>query len=215
MKLAFLTPLVALALVGCGGIGAINIPLNSGAPAATGAPQDLTAAGAAPTTAVEATTLPPPGGAAGAAAATTGPAAAAPPDVLGAPANAANPAAQPATVITADAAAIGTLSVSDIVGQWNVRLGSDLCSLNFAFTDWIGLPDGSRGYRASTRACTADTLRNVAGFSVQGQDVVLFAADATALARLSVVTLTRDGTLVVSGRFTGQSNAGMAIEFYR
>lgn len=207
MKLAFLTPLAALALVGCGGIGAISIPLNGG-PAATGAPQDLAAAGAAPTTAVEATTLPPPGGTAGAAtvAATT-----APPDLLGP----ANPAAQPATVVTADAAAIGTISVSDIVGQWNVRLGSDLCSLNFAFTDWIGLPDGSRGYRASTRACTADTLRNVAGFSLQGQDVVLFAADATALARLSVVTLARDGTLVVSGRFTGQSNAGMAMEFYR
>ncbi len=105
--------------------------------------------------------------------------------------------------------------MNDIVGQWNVRLGSDLCSLNFAFTDWIGLPDGSRGYRASTRACTADTLRNVAGFAVQGQDVVLFAADTTALARLSVVTLTRDGTLIISGRFTGQSNAGLAVEFYR
>src|SRR5262249_30095476 len=135
-----------------------------------------------------------------------------PPNLL-APATTTTPATTPTAA--ADTTAIGTLSVGDIVGQWNVRLGSDLCSLNFAFTDWIGLPDGSRGYRASTRARPADTLRNVAGFSVQGQDVVLFAADASALARLSVTSLVRDGTLVVSGRFAGQSNAGLAIEFFR
>ncbi len=214
MKLAFLAPLAALALVGCGGIGAISIPLGAGTPAATGAPQDLNAAaGAAPTTAVEATTLPPPAGATGTAtAAATTTTTTAPANAGGQPPNLAT---QPATVPTAETAAIGAITVNDMVGSWSVRLGSDLCTLNFSFTDWIALPDASRAYRASTRACTADALRNVAGFTVQGQDVVLVAADTTTLARLTATGVTRDGTFIVSGRFVGQSSAGMAIEFFR
>lgn len=195
MRLVFAAPLLALTLVGCGAVGAIDIPLGQPAGNATGMPTDLTAA-AAPTTPVEeGAALPPPAGYdPGPVAATAG----TPPADAGG-----TPPAGPQTAAIDPAAAGGgpTLGRTDLLGGWTVTAGSDTCQLFMTLTAWTG------GYRASTRDCSSQVLAQISAWDLDGQQVTLASADGTALATL---------TSVGGGRFEGTLAAGgTPISFFR
>lgn len=197
MRLLWTAPLLALALAGCGEVGAIDFSLGGGAAAnqANGLPQDLTT-NAAPTTPVEAGALPPadgaaydPGPVADGAAAQPGPL---PP---------ANAVAEPAPAAVVAGAAGVTVGRTDLLGGWTVTTGTDTCQLFMTLTAWTG------GYRASTRDCASQTLMQISAWDLDGQQVTLALADGTALAVLAPVA---------AGRFEGQVIAGgTPISFFR
>jgi hypothetical protein len=190
MRLVWVAPILALALAGCGELGAIDFPL-------TGPPTDLTP-GAAPTTPVEAGALPPPG--------VTDPGVTTPPpDVLVTP-----PLLLPSpggAAVPAAPIPVTNLTRTDLLGGWTINTGVDACQLFVTLTDWIALADGTRAYRASTRDCTTQVLVAISAWTLEGQVVILASADGTTLARLTPISL---------DRFEGQIvNGGVPVAFFR
>jgi hypothetical protein len=149
----------ALALCGCGSIGAIGLPPmgkhDSTPPIETG--------GLPPMTEDTTTTSePPPGGTTTAEAVPQEPA-----DQsqggLPAPTAPANP---------------GALGRTDLLGGWTIASAGDSCQLFMTLTTWTG------GYRASTRGCANDLLKSVSAWNLQGSSVILAGAAGAPIAHL-------------------------------
>jgi hypothetical protein len=176
---------LALALAGCGSIGAVgpfgkSQPTDSAAMGglpAGGAPVDGTVVASAPAStssqAVTSEPLPDPG--AGAAPAEDTAAAAAP-------------------------APSGGVSRTDLLGGWTISSGGDSCQLFMTLTSWTG------GYRASTRGCSNDALKSISAWNLDGRNVVLAGTGGAPVARLSATG---------NGRFNGTTGGGAAVSFYR
>jgi hypothetical protein len=152
---------LALALAGCGSVGAIGL-----GPAPKG--QDVELAGG----------LPPPTPSdqvpAGSARA-------------GSPAPAAAAGAEPgapngdvvASAAPPQAPSPGGLGRTDLLGGWTIASGGDSCQLFMTLTSWTG------GYRASTRGCSNGTLKSISAWNLDGKSVVLAGTGGAPVARLS------------------------------
>lgn len=198
MNLLRLAPLFALGLAGCGSVGAIGIPLNGGA--ATAPPADFNTVPTA-TQPVATDALPPLGGE------PTDPNAPPEPVDTLAPADALGQPDQTA-VLAANTGV--TVTFNDLIGGWAISLNGMTCSQFFLNgTPW------ENGFRGSTRDCSNATLSSISSWSLEGQEVVLYAAG-TPIARLFPTSILRDGTLVVSATFQGQMiNGGDPVIFFR
>src|SRR5690349_9270266 len=128
MRIGFLAPVAfAVALSGCGSIGAIGI-----SPKAEATTDTVNPVAVSP---VETSTLPPVAGAPTASSPVVG---AQPPTQPGAVASAAPQPASP-----------GALGRTDLLGGWTIASSGDSCQLFMTLTSWTG------GYRASTRGCSS------------------------------------------------------------
>ena len=192
MKLFRLAPLFPLLLAGCGAVGAIGINLGGGP--ATTQPTDFNAIPTA-TEPVETDELPPVDGD--------------PPIVIG-PIADPNELGQPDQLAALAVNANVTVAFNDLIGGWTIILSSTICTQFFLNgTPW------EDGFRGSTRDCPDSGLSSISSWSLQGQEVVLY-ADSVAIARLYPVSIVRDGALVVSARFEGQIIAGGSpVAFFR
>jgi hypothetical protein len=191
MPFSRLVPLVlALALAGCGSIGAVG-PFGHSNP-----PQNQTTMGGLPqgdtpqgtvvtstpanqTQAVTSEPIPDPSATASADPAAAGSAPAAP---------------------AASGGGAGGLSRTDLLGGWTISAGGDSCQLFMTLTSWTG------GYRASTRGCNNEQLKSISAWNLEGRQVVLAGTGGTPVARLS-----SSG----NGRFNGTTGGGAAVSFYR
>src|SRR5262249_18254847 len=136
---------LALALAGCGSVGAIGL-----GPAPKG--QDVELAGGLPP-ATPSDQVP-----AGSARAGS-PASAAPPAAGGGAAPTGDVAASAAPP---QAASAGGLGRTDLLGGWTIASGGDSCQLFMTLTSWTG------GYRASTRGCSNGTLKSISAWNLEG-----------------------------------------------
>ena len=175
----------ALALCGCGSIGAIGVPPSGGGqgqanpPMAGGLPPAQ--AYPPPGGAVIAEPLPPVGGVPGA---TTM-------DPIGTTPVATLPTAPPAAA---------TLGRTDLLGGWTIASSGDSCQLFMTLTSWTG------GYRASTRGCSSEQLKSISAWNLNGSQVVLAGQGGS-----PVATLNNSG----GTRFDGQISGGGPVSFYR
>lgn len=159
---------LAVALAGCGSVGAIGIPMNRDRQAR--APQDLTMA--APTQPVDQQALPPLGQ----------PVTQQNPGGLPPAADPLAPGAAPAAPSQQVAAAPqggGDIGRTDLLGGWTVASGGDTCQLFMTLTTWTG------GYRASTRGCSTPTLTAISSWKLNGNEVILSSGEGTPVARLT------------------------------
>jgi hypothetical protein len=188
MALKFVVPVtLAIALAGCGSIGAIGLPWKR-EKAADPAPLPAPAADS-----VESSDLGPPGDT----------------QVAGLPADgsmsaADQPLAPPPGSETAMTAPVGTganggIGRTDLLGGWTITSGTDSCQLFMTLTSWTG------GYRASTRGCTSPLLKSISAWNLQGSSVILAGSGGA-----PVATLASSG----NNRFDGQAN-GQGVTFYR
>jgi hypothetical protein len=153
---------LAIALAGCGSIGAIGLGQNRGA----AQPADTVMVSP-----VQSTNLPPVAGA--------------PPpgqgDIVGAApgtntANLNQPLAAPAT---------GALGRTDLLGGWTIVSSGDSCQLFMTLTSWTG------GYRASTRGCSSELLKSISAWNLNGSQVVLAGTGGSPVATLAASGATR------------------------
>jgi hypothetical protein len=151
---------LAVALAGCGAIGAIDLPWKRD----HRPPAPLEPAVVAP---VESSNLPPPGDEA---------------TVAGLPAEQAEqqPLPQPGAGAAASTTppSAGGLGRTDLLGGWTITAAGDSCQLFMTLTSWTG------GYRASTRGCNSDLLKSISAWNLEGNQVVLAGQGGTPLARL-------------------------------
>ncbi|PLX38036.1 MAG: hypothetical protein C0606_07270 [Hyphomicrobiales bacterium] len=105
---------------------------------------------------------------------------------------AAQPMAEPASSVE--------VGRTDLLGGWTVASGSDSCQLFMTLTTWTG------GYRATTRGCGSDTLKNVAAWDLNGKQVILKDGGGANVALLY-------GT--ASEKFNGQTTVGQPISIFR
>jgi hypothetical protein len=192
MLLIRLVPLcLALALAGCGSVGAISFP-SFGKKTAEAESADTINPAAVPP--VEKSQLPPPP-ANGEQMPQSGQVAEALPNGADASGQAAQPGTAPAP------AASGTIGRTDLLGGWTISSSGDSCQLFMTLTSWTG------GYRASTRGCTSDTLKSISAWNLAGSQVVLAGQGGATVARLS-----SSG----GNRFDGSTEGGGApVTFYR
>ncbi|MEX0854087.1 MAG: AprI/Inh family metalloprotease inhibitor [Bauldia sp.] len=156
MAMRRIVPVVlAIALVGCGSIGAIGVPWRRSSP-----PPPLEPAALPP---VEVAELPPPGGDAG----------------LPADGAEVEPLAQPGAATASNAPlAAGALGRTDLLGGWTITTEGDSCQLFMTLTSWTG------GYRASTRGCSSDLLKSISAWNLEGSQVTLAGQGGKPVARL-------------------------------
>lgn len=167
---------LALALGGCGSIGAIGVPpagttAGNPPPVAGGLPPPAaTYPGQPPGGAVIVEPLPPVGG--------TG------------------TMTPVATVPTAPAAptAAAPLGRTDLLGGWTIASSGDSCQLFMTLTSWTG------GYRASTRGCASEQLKSISAWNLNGSQVVLAGQGGSPVATLQNSGGTRfDGSIAGGG----------------
>jgi predicted small lipoprotein YifL len=156
MKIQILAPVaLAVALAGCGSIGAIGFPPLKRDTAETVDPVSVPP--------VETATLPPVDGA--------------PP-----PGNPTVVGAAPGTDTVASnppaGAGGGALGRTDLLGGWTIASSGDSCQLFMTLTSWTG------GYRASTRGCSTDVLKSISAWNLSGKQVVLAGTGGTPVATL-------------------------------
>jgi hypothetical protein len=157
MKSKILAPVaLAVALAGCGSIGAIGFP-----PMKRDAAENADPAAVPP---VETGSLPPVAG-------TTPPPGAAPGSTTtpGGDVVASTPPA------AGNAAALGR---TDLLGGWTIASSGDSCQLFMTLTSWTG------GYRASTRGCSSDVLKSISAWNLSGTQVVLAGSGGSPVATL-------------------------------
>lgn len=160
MRIGFLAPVAfAVALTGCGSIGAIGISPKAEATSDTVNPVAVSP--------VETSNLPPVAGAPGTNSPVVG---AAPPGQPGAVASV-NPT-QPAAPSSA------ALGRTDLLGGWTIASSGDSCQLFMTLTSWTG------GYRASTRGCSSEVLKSISAWNLSGSQVVLAGSGGTPVATL-------------------------------
>jgi len=187
MPLQRFVPLaLALALAGCGSMGAIGLgpmPNKSG--------QAVESAGGLPP-AVPSDQVP----AGSARTASVAPAAPAAGDQGAAASGDAVASAGPAA-----AGGAGGLGRTDLLGGWTIASAGDSCQLFMTLTTWTG------GYRASTRGCSNGVLKSISAWNLDGKQVVLAGTGGAPVARLS-----SSG----NNRFDGRTEGGAApVTFYR
>jgi hypothetical protein len=165
---------LALALAGCGSIGAIGLGPMGGRPSE---PPPETAGGLPP--------APPPG-----------PVASAPlpapmtPGQAGAPVAATPPP-------SGGGGSGGALGRTDLLGGWTISSAGDSCQLFMTLTSWTG------GYRASTRGCSNATLKSISAWNLAGTQVTLAGAGGAPVAHLSSSGASRfDGTVDSGGQIS-------------
>jgi len=152
---------LALALAGCGSVGAIGV-----GPMQTKPGQEVELAGGLPPAV-------PPGQVPDDSART------------GVPPGAVAPAALPNGDVVASAEpapaskAGGGLGRTDLLGGWTIASGGDSCQLFMTLTSWTG------GYRASTRGCSNVTLKSISAWNLDGKSVVLAGTGGAPVAHLS------------------------------
>lgn len=169
---------LALALGGCGSIGAIGVPpggsqVAANPPPVAGGlpPPGTTYPGQPPGGAVIAEPLPPAGGTVG---------------VGGVAPVAVAPAAPPPS-----AAPLGR---TDLLGGWTIASSGDSCQLFMTLTSWTG------GYRASTRGCSSEQLKSISAWNLNGSQVVLAGQGGSPVATLQNSGGTRfDGQIAGGG----------------
>lgn len=153
---------LAIALAGCGSIGAIGLGQNR-SPASTDTVM---------VSPVQSDSLPPVAGAA-------------PPpgqgDIVGAA-----PGTDTAALNQPPAAPAGAaLGRTDLLGGWTIVSSGDTCQLFMTLTSWTG------GYRASTRGCNSELLKSISAWNLKGTQVVLAGTGGTPLATLVASGTTR------------------------
>jgi len=150
---------MAVALAGCGSIGAIG--LNRGAN------QQPPPADAVMVSPVQSSALPPVAGAA-------------PPPGQGGFVGAA-PGTQTATINSQPAAppSSAALGRTDLLGGWTIVSSGDSCQLFMTLTSWTG------GYRASTRGCSTEVLKSISAWNLNGTQVVLAGTGGSTVATLA------------------------------
>jgi hypothetical protein len=130
MRIGFLAPVAfAVALTGCGSIGAIGISPKAEAT------DTVNPVAVSP---VETSALPPVAGA----------------PVTNSPVVGAAPAGQPGAMASASPqpASPSALGRTDLLGGWTIASSGDSCQLFMTLTSWTG------GYRASTRGCSSEVV---------------------------------------------------------
>jgi hypothetical protein len=157
MKIQILAPVaLAVALAGCGSIGAIGFPPLKRDTAETVDPVSVPP--------VETATLPPVDGAT-------------PPGnstIVGATPGTDALASNPPAAATGG----GALGRTDLLGGWTIASSGDSCQLFMTLTSWTG------GYRASTRGCSTDVLKSISAWNLNGKQVVLAGTGGTPVATL-------------------------------
>ena len=151
---------LALALAGCGSVGAIG-PFGG---------KTLTPPAPVDTAGLPATTDPGPTSTT----ATTDTVASEP---LPAPADDQSTVASSAPA-SGPVKAAGALGRTDLLGGWTITASGDSCQLFMTLTSWTG------GYRASTRGCNNDMLKSISAWNLEGKQVVLAGSGGTPVARL-------------------------------
>jgi hypothetical protein len=160
MRIGLLAPVAfAVALSGCGSIGAIGI-----SPKAESTPTDTVSPVAV--SPVETSTLPPVAGA---------PATSSPIPGVASPGQ---PGMVASTNPTQPAASAGALGRTDLLGGWTIASSGDSCQLFMTLTSWTG------GYRASTRGCASDVLKSISAWNLSGSQVVLAGSGGSPVATL-------------------------------
>jgi hypothetical protein len=157
MRIGILAPVAfAVALTGCGSIGAIGI-----SPKAEATTDTVNPVAVSP---VETSTLPPVAGAP-----TTNS------TVVGA-----QPPMQPGAVASAtpQPASPAALGRTDLLGGWTIASSGDSCQLFMTLTSWTG------GYRASTRGCSSEVLKSISAWNLSGSQVVLAGSGGSPVATL-------------------------------
>ncbi len=152
---------LALALAGCGSVGAIGLgptPKSGQVQTAGGLPPAVPSDQVPPGSARTASAVPagPAGGAAG-------------------PTGDAGAGAAP----SAAGGGAGGLGRTDLLGGWTISSSGDSCQLFMTLTTWTG------GYRASTRGCSNGVLKSISAWNLDGKQVVLAGAAGAPVARLS------------------------------
>jgi predicted small lipoprotein YifL len=158
MKIKILAPVaLAVALAGCGSIGAIGFPPMKRDTAETVDPVSVPPVETATLPPVDGTT--PPGGS----------------TVVGAA-----PGTTPGTDVAAAPPATGggALGRTDLLGGWTIASSGDSCQLFMTLTSWTG------GYRASTRGCASDVLKSISAWNLNGKQVVLAGSGGSPVATL-------------------------------
>jgi len=163
MKTQILAPVVlAVALAGCGSIGAIGLP-----PMKRDAAEPVDPVMVSP---VETATLPPVGGAPGTGGYGTG---------QGTP-----PLGQ-TTCLNPPPTSGPALGRTDLLGGRTITKRSDSCQLFMTLTSWTG------GYRASTRGCSSEVLKSISAWNLSGTQVVLAGTGGATVATLVASGSTR------------------------
>ena len=153
---------LALALAGCGSVGAIGL-----GPAPKG--QDVELAGG----------LPPPVPSDQVPAGSARPGSPAPAAPVVADQGASPNGDVVASAAPPRAATAGGLGRTDLLGGWTIASGGDSCQLFMTLTSWTG------GYRASTRGCSNGTLKSISAWNLEGKSVILAGTGGAPVARLS------------------------------
>jgi hypothetical protein len=182
---------LALALAGCGSVGAIGLGPMQNKPG-----QAVETAGGLPP-AVPSDQVP----AGSARAASAGPAAPGAAGQGAAPGGDAVASADPGPAAAGGASAGGGLGRTDLLGGWTIASSGDSCQLFMTLTTWTG------GYRASTRGCSNGVLKSISAWNLDGKQVVLAGTGGAPVARLS-----SSGNNRFDGRTEGSPTP---VTFYR
>ncbi len=102
--------------------------------------------------------------------------------------------------VTNTRSTLSALTKRDLLGNWKLAFGGRNCLIGFSLTQWQG------GNRAFTRNCTATALKSVSSWRLQGEQLVLRNAQGETVATMSRSSQTR---------FSGQTNGGRAVRFWR
>lgn len=160
MRMQIFAPaILAVALGGCGSIGAIGFPT-----ADRGGPEPVDPVAVSP---VESANLPP---VYGAPQNNTG--------IVGAGQDTGMMAPNNNASLNAPPAQASNLGRTDLLGGWTISSSGDSCQLFMTLTSWTG------GYRASTRGCNNETLKSISAWNLSGKQVVLAGTGGTPLATL-------------------------------
>jgi predicted small lipoprotein YifL len=156
---------LAVALAGCGSIGAIGFP-----PMKRDAPEGVDPVTVSP---VESANLPPVGGAGQ-------------PGGFGAGQGTGMTPLSETTSLNPPPTTSGpALGRTDLLGGWTISSSGESCQLFMTLTSWTG------GYRASTRGCSSEVLKSISAWNLSGSQVVLAGTGGAPVATLFASGSTR------------------------